>query len=76
MSWYRAPLWDLRPDITSCHNVAVLNLRSCFCGAPSLRRGRLLRAPPQLGGQGSRIYIPQEKSGPVIPSRAPDFAHL
>jgi hypothetical protein len=23
MSWYRAPLWDLRPDITSYRNVAV-----------------------------------------------------
>jgi hypothetical protein len=23
MSWYRAPLWDLRPSITSCRNVAV-----------------------------------------------------
>jgi hypothetical protein len=23
MSWYRAPLWDLRPDITSCRNVVV-----------------------------------------------------
>jgi hypothetical protein len=23
MSWYRAPLWDLRPDITSCRNVTV-----------------------------------------------------
>jgi hypothetical protein len=41
MSWYRAPLWDLRPDITSCRNVAVWNLRCCFCGAPSLTRGRL-----------------------------------
>jgi hypothetical protein len=28
MSWYRAPLWDLRPDITSCPNVAVWNFRS------------------------------------------------
>jgi hypothetical protein len=36
MSSYRAPLWDLRPDITSCWNVAVSNLRSCFCVAPSL----------------------------------------
>jgi hypothetical protein len=36
MSWYRAPLWDLRPDITSCRNVAVWNLRSCIYGAPSL----------------------------------------
>jgi hypothetical protein len=27
MSWYRAPLWDLWPDITSCRNV-VCNLRS------------------------------------------------
>jgi hypothetical protein len=41
MSWYRAPLWDLQPDITSCRNVAVWNLRSCFCGAPSLARGRV-----------------------------------
>jgi hypothetical protein len=23
MSWYRAPLWDLWPDITSCRNVEV-----------------------------------------------------
>jgi hypothetical protein len=23
MSWYRVPLWDLRPDITSCRNVSV-----------------------------------------------------
>jgi hypothetical protein len=29
MSWYRAPFWDLRPDITSCRNVAVWNLRYC-----------------------------------------------
>jgi hypothetical protein len=41
MSWYRAPLWDLRPDITSCRNVAVWNLWSCICGAPSLTRGRV-----------------------------------
>jgi hypothetical protein len=41
MSWHRAPLWDLRPDITSCRNVTVWNLRSCFSGAPSLTRGRI-----------------------------------
>jgi hypothetical protein len=41
MSWYRASLWDLRPDITSCRNVAVWNLRSCVYGAPSLTRGRV-----------------------------------
>jgi hypothetical protein len=23
MSWYRALLWDFRPDITSCRNVVV-----------------------------------------------------
>jgi hypothetical protein len=23
MCWHRAPLWDLRPEITSCPNVAV-----------------------------------------------------
>jgi hypothetical protein len=36
MSWYRAPLWDLWADITSCRNV-VWNLRCCFCGAPLWR---------------------------------------
>jgi hypothetical protein len=41
MSWCRARLWDLRPDITSCRYVAVWNLRSCFYGAPSLTRGRV-----------------------------------
>jgi hypothetical protein len=41
MSWCRAPLWDLRPDSTSCRSVAVWNLWSSFCGAPSLTRGRV-----------------------------------
>jgi hypothetical protein len=41
MSWYWAPLWDLQPDITSFQNVAVWNLWSCFCGAPSLTRERV-----------------------------------
>jgi hypothetical protein len=41
MSWYRAPLWDLLPDVTSCRNVAVWNLQSCFCGVPYLTRGRI-----------------------------------
>jgi hypothetical protein len=41
MSWYRVPLWDLRPDIISCWNVAVWNLRSCIYWAPSLTRGRV-----------------------------------
>jgi hypothetical protein len=41
MSWYRAPLWDLRPDITYCRNVAVWNLRSCIYEAPSMTRGRV-----------------------------------
>jgi hypothetical protein len=41
MSWYRAPLWDLWPGITSCRNFAVWKFRFCFCGAPSLTRGRV-----------------------------------
>jgi hypothetical protein len=89
MSWYRAPLWDLRPDVTSCRNVAVWNLRSCFCLASCLTRGRVCNLQcnfsvvrvaqnrnhtllshlrlSQPGGPGSRIYIPQEQGGPVIP---------
>jgi hypothetical protein len=41
MSWYHVPLWDLRPDITSCRNVTVWNMRSCFCGEPSLTIARV-----------------------------------
>jgi hypothetical protein len=33
MSWYRAPLWDLRQDIISCRNVAVW-----ICGLVSMGR--------------------------------------
>jgi hypothetical protein len=40
-SWYRVSLWDLRPDIISCRNVAVWNLLSCIYWAPSLTRGRV-----------------------------------
>jgi hypothetical protein len=41
ISWYRASLWDLRPDITSCrYNVAVLSL----WGALSDERTSLLFA--------------------------------
>jgi hypothetical protein len=36
-----SPFWDLWPDITSCRKVAVRKLQSCFCGAPSLTRGRV-----------------------------------
>jgi hypothetical protein len=41
ISWYRAPLWELRPDIISCRNVVVWNLRSYIFGASSLTRGRV-----------------------------------
>jgi hypothetical protein len=34
MSWYRELLWDLRPDIISCRNVTVWNLRSIIWGLP------------------------------------------
>jgi hypothetical protein len=33
MSWYRAPLWDLWPDITSCRNVAALKLKFLVSGS-------------------------------------------
>jgi hypothetical protein len=89
MSWYRAPLWDLRPDITSCRNVAVWICGLVSVGRPFWREdgsaicsviiqwSESLRTwnhtllshlrLPQPGGPGSRIYIPQEQGGPVIP---------
>jgi hypothetical protein len=75
MSWYRAPFWNLRPDITSCRNVAVRNLRSAICSviiqwseSHTTRNHTLLShlRLPQPGRPGFRIYIPQEQGGPVI----------
>jgi hypothetical protein len=51
MSWCRAPLWDLRPDITSCRYVAVWKLRSLFLwGALSDERTGLQFAVQSLNG--------------------------
>jgi hypothetical protein len=41
VSWNRAPLWDLQPDITSCRNVGLISMRSYIYWAPSLTRGRV-----------------------------------
>jgi hypothetical protein len=58
MSWYRSPLWDLRQDITSCRNVTVWNFRSCFCGKPSLTRGRVEgRSYFRTDGQSVSQYV-------------------
>jgi hypothetical protein len=76
--------------VTSCRYIAVRNLTYCFCGAPSLTRGRVCNFQSitqwsescrthshtsfsqlrlsKTGGPSSRIYIPQEQDGPVIPS--------
>jgi hypothetical protein len=89
MSWHRVPLWNLRPDIISCRNVAVRFAVLYLGGALSDERTDLQFAVlitqwseslrtchhillshlrlPQPGGPGSRIYIPQEQGGPVIP---------
>jgi hypothetical protein len=71
MSWYRAPLWDLRPDIISCRNVAVWNLRSWSMVRVAQNPYHTLLSHlrlPQPGPPGSHIYIPQEQDGPVIPA--------
>jgi hypothetical protein len=36
LSWNKAPIWGLRPDIYDCLTITVL-----FYGAPSLMRGRI-----------------------------------
>jgi hypothetical protein len=59
---------------------SISKLLSCLCGAPSLTRGRVCNLKcnhsmvrvaqnpkPYFTGPGSRIYIPQEQGGPVIP---------
>jgi hypothetical protein len=38
LSWNKAPIWGLRPDV-----ITVWQLRACWCGALSLTRGRVCR---------------------------------
>jgi hypothetical protein len=36
LSWHKAPIWGLRPDL-----YYLCDSWSCSCGAPSLMRGRV-----------------------------------
>jgi hypothetical protein len=76
MSWYRVPLWDLRPDITSCRNVAVWNLRPCIYWAPSLSPSRaepvtilycLIWDSPNLEAQVPVFISPRNKVAQLYP---------
>jgi hypothetical protein len=79
MSRYGPPLWDLRPDITSCLKVAVLFLWGALSDERTGLQFAVVRFAqnpkpyfivssrlglPQPGGPGPRIYIPQEQGGP------------
>jgi hypothetical protein len=65
MSWYRVPLWDLRPDIISCPNVAIRNLRSCFCGAPSLTRESVTLRLTAKGNRARVLWICSQEPWPL-----------
>jgi hypothetical protein len=68
MSWYHAPLLDLRPDITSCRNVPVWNLRSCIYWAPSLTTARVCN----LQCNHSMVRVAQNpKPYPTVSSETP-----
>jgi hypothetical protein len=53
MSWYRAPLWDLRPDITSCWNLNLGNLgmsmsEICSLVSVGLKKFKVCSNPNQI----------------------------
>jgi hypothetical protein len=70
LSWNKAPIWSLRPDLYYCLTISVFGY-----GAPSLTRGRVCLLNVQYTiyftvsdlRPGPCIYIPQEQGGPVIP---------
>jgi hypothetical protein len=74
LSWRQAP-WDSRPvTLLSKWILSVIVLISFAIAAGSRQCiHSQVQVPrdswplPQLGGPGSRIYIPQEQGGPVIP---------
>jgi hypothetical protein len=69
MSWYRAPLWDLRPDIY---------LRSCIYLAPSLTRGRVCNLLCNHSivrvAQNSKPYFTvSSETPPILEGKVPVF---
>jgi hypothetical protein len=61
LSWYKAPIWGLRPDFFSVRNTEyVWQLRSWFRGTPSLTRGRVCL-----------LYVPVALASAVFLGRSP-----
>jgi hypothetical protein len=92
LSWNKASIWGLRPDLYYCQTVACFlmwgalsdertGLPFTIAAGPRQRSHYWVRVPrdswpsftvsdsrlPQPGGPGTRIYIPQEQRGTVIP---------
>jgi hypothetical protein len=78
MSWYRAPLRDLRPDITSCRKAALWKLRSSFCGAASLTRWRVCnlqcnRSMVQVAQNPKPYFTVSSETPPNLEGQVPVF---
>jgi hypothetical protein len=76
MSWYGAFLWGLRPDVTSYRSVAVWNLRSYFCEAPSLARGRVCNlqcnhSMVRVAQNPQPYFTVSSKTPPTLRARSP-----
>jgi hypothetical protein len=51
LSWNKAPIWGLRPDLYYCQ------LQACWCGALSLTRGRVCRLPDSVSSSTSLVSM-------------------
>jgi hypothetical protein len=60
MSWYRTPMWDLRPDITSCRNVTVCNVRRSKLLYDSQSVSEYVLVSSALVGLATRYYFLSE----------------
>jgi hypothetical protein len=70
LSWNKAPIWGLRPDLYYCLTVAV-----CWCGALSLTRGRVCRLQLLLALASAVIFWSESRRtrGHILLSQILDF---
>jgi hypothetical protein len=67
LSWNKAPIWGLRPDLYYC--------LICWFGAPSLTRGRVCRLQLQLTLASAVIFVSESRRtrGHILLSQIRDF---
>jgi hypothetical protein len=61
LSWCPAPIWDPRSNILLLSLIVVRQLRVCWCGVPSLMRGRVCSFRLLLGIASAAFFVSESR---------------